>query len=130
VRYTGQTPLFPTGVSVAPGTIRLGFATKLQAKSAALAKSYKVEAWNYRWSADYGSKRWSVKEPKRQGHDELTVESATLSTDGKGVTLKVKGLTPAMQVRVGYDLSSADGKVITGAVHGTIHRLEEKKGGP
>src|SRR5262249_25343216 len=46
VRYTGQTLPFPTGVSVAPGTIRLDFATKLQAKSAALAKGYQVEVWN------------------------------------------------------------------------------------
>ena len=35
-----------------------------------------------------------VSDPKRQGQDELTVESATPGEDGKSVTLQVNGETP------------------------------------
>ena len=125
VRYTGQPLLIPTGLSVHEDGIRLSFAEKLDLKQAGDPKRYEVEEWNYRWSADYGSKRWSVADPKRQGQDTRPVDRVTVGADGKSVLLHVKGLKPVMQMRIGYDIATSDGKAIRGAIHNTINRVGE-----
>lgn len=126
VRYTGQPLSVPTSLAFTKEGIRLGFPQKLDAKKAADGAKYKVEQWGYRWTANYGSARYSVKNPDRQGTDQLEVTSAVLSDDGKSVLIKVKELGPAMQVRIAYDVADADGKALTGTIHGTIHKLAAK----
>ena len=123
VRYTGKPVTVPISLSFHADGIRLGFARKLDARKASECSRYRVEQWNYRWSANYGSPRYSVRQPSRPGQDLLKVESVGLTDDGKGVFLKVRGLGPVMQVRVGYDVAAHDGQALQGAVHGTIHRL-------
>jgi type 1 glutamine amidotransferase len=123
VRYTGRPLAVPTGLDVYADGIRLRFARALDPKQAAERSRYKVEQWNYRWSADYGSKHWSVRDPNRPGHDLLAVTSAALEKGGRSVFLAVKGLGPTMQMRIGYDIRAADGKPLAGAVYNTIHRL-------
>jgi hypothetical protein len=123
VRFTGMTPRIPTALSVRTDGIHLRFACKLDATRAVEKGRWRVEQWNYRWSGDYGSKDWSVRQPDREGHDTLTVTGVTLAKDGQGVFLQVEGLREAMQTRIGYDVLGADGKSVVGAVHNTIHRL-------
>jgi hypothetical protein len=113
----------PTGLSVYTDGIRLDFARRLDAKTAAQVKRYRVEQWNYRWSADYGSRHWSVRDPGREGHDSLKVTSATVAKDGRSVFLAVTALVPAMQTRIGYDIQGAGGERLAGEVHSTIHSL-------
>ncbi len=125
VRFTRQPLLFPTGLSVQKDGIRLEFAEKLDIKQAGDPKRYTVEEWNYRWSGDYGSKRWSVADPKRQGQDTRPIDRVTVGADGKSVTLHVTGLKPVMQMRIGYDLATSDGKGVRGAIHNTINRVGE-----
>jgi Concanavalin A-like lectin/glucanases superfamily len=125
VRFTGQPLLIPTGLSVQKDGIRLEFAERLDAKQAADPKRYEVEEWNYRWSADYGSKRWSVADPKRQGQDTRPIDRVTVGAGGKSVFLQIKGLKPVMQMRIGYDIATSDGKAIRGAIHNTINRVGE-----
>jgi len=108
------------------GRIRLDFAQKLDTAKAIEKSRYRIEQWNYRWSADYGSRRWLVSQPDKVGQDSLVVDEASLSADGKSVFLKVKGLRPVMQMQIGYDVPAASGKRLTGAVYNTIHRLAEK----
>ena len=59
-----------------------------------------VNAWNYLWSPDYGSKHWSVADPRKQGEDTWPVERADVSPDGMSVTLTIRGWRPVMSVRV------------------------------
>jgi hypothetical protein len=123
VRYTGKPLRVPTGLSIHPGAIRLRFPQAVDVRWAKDPARYRVEQWNYRWSADYGSKRWSALRPGSLGQDVLPVESVEVPADGKGVVLRVKGLAPVMQMRIGYDLRGADGTRHEGAVYNTIHRL-------
>jgi hypothetical protein len=123
VRYTGKPLPMPVGLRVQTDGIRIDFARPL-AKSAAEKRRYRVEQCNIRWSADYGSKRWSVRDPGRQGQDVVEVDAATLSEDGKSVFLRIKDLKPVMMMRIGYDVQAADGERLSGAIHNTIHRLE------
>jgi type 1 glutamine amidotransferase len=127
VRYTGKPLTVPTGLGVHANGIRLSFASPLDAKTAADRSRYQVEQWNYRWSGDYGSRHWSVRQPGRVGQDRLSVSSAVLAKDGKSVFLEVKGMTPVMQMRVGYDVRAAGGGQLVGAVYNTVHRLAAEK---
>jgi hypothetical protein len=122
VRYTGRPLRVPTALAVHADGVRLTFTQKLDAATARDPARYRLEQWNYRWRADYGSKHWSVAHPDREGHDVLPVESATLSADGRSVFLRLRPTVPVMQMKIGYDLKGADGKPLTGAVYNTVHK--------
>lgn len=124
VRYTGKPLDVPTAMAVEGDTIRLTFARPLAAATATDAARYQGSAWNYRWSGDYGSKRWRVTEPG-EGEEPVRVKSAALSADGKTVTVRFEDLRPAMQMHVGYNLAAADGRPVVGSVYLTIHSTGE-----
>ncbi len=125
VRYTGQPLPLPLGLTVTTAGLRLDFDQPLD-PSAAQTTRYRVEQWNYRWTENYGSKRYSVKDPNRVGQDTLEIDQITFSKDGKSVLLHVKGLAPVMQMRISYDVQSVGGQRLTGAVHNTIHRVADE----
>jgi len=89
--------------------IKITFSDKLDKKAAEDVDNYNLQQWNYRWLENYGSPHFKVSDPKKQGHDEVEVESATLSPDGRTVTLKIDKLQPVMQMKVDYTLKMADG---------------------
>jgi hypothetical protein len=123
VRYTGKAPTVPIELSVHEGGIRLRFAHALDKKIAEDVTRYRIEQWNYRWSADYGSKRWSVANPLNAGQDRVPITFAKMLPDGRGVFLEIKGLRPVMQMQINYGLASAGGAPLEGVVYNTIHRL-------
>ena len=73
-------------------TIRITFSEALDRSQAEDADNYNLQEWNYRWTQSYGSPHFKVSDPKKQGHDDVEVESASLSPDTKTVTLKVAPL--------------------------------------
>jgi hypothetical protein len=85
--------------------------------------SYSVLRWNYHWTAEYGSRQWSVSDPSKQGYDTVKVKSAKLQPDGRTVMLEVDNMRAAMQIQVGYDLEASDGTQVRGDVYGTAHVL-------
>jgi hypothetical protein len=120
VRYTAKPFPFPVGYHIEPDGVTLTFDHSLDPKSVTDLSHFKVGRWNYRWSADYGSKHWSVAEPNKVGADPVGVTAATLGGDGKSVRLKFADMRPAMQTKIEYDLKAADGTTHTGAVYATI----------
>jgi hypothetical protein len=125
VRYTGKPAALPVSLAVHKNGIRLGFSQPVPKKLAEDVSRYRIEQWNYRWSGDYGSKRWSVKEPEKEGQDRVEIQSATLLDDGKSVFLRVADLRPVMQMQINYDLMTAEGQTLQGAIYNTIHQLGE-----
>jgi type 1 glutamine amidotransferase len=121
VRYTGKPYPFPVTFSVHARGVNLTFDQPLDAKSASDLSKYKVGRCNYRWSGEYGSKNWSVLDPNKEGIDDVPVTAAKLSDDGKTVTLKCD-IRPAMHMKIAYDLQSANGAKLAGAVFTTIHK--------
>ncbi|HVL13258.1 MAG TPA: hypothetical protein VM529_11885, partial [Gemmata sp.] len=121
VRYTGKPFDVPVKMVVDGDAIRLTFSRALDAKAAADAANYKAAWWNYRWSADYGSERWKVSDPKATGQDEFAPNAAKLLVNGKTVELAFAKLRPVMQMQVGYNLKAADGKPVAASVFLTIH---------
>src|SRR5262249_4442443 len=122
VRYTGKPLTMPVGLAAHADGVRLTFASRLDRGSAADAGRYRVKEWNYRWSADYGSKNWSVALPRRAGEDTRELAAAEVSPAGRSVFLRLKGgVHPVMQMQIDYRLTTADGKPLIGAVYNTVH---------
>lgn len=128
VRYTGKPYYLPTGLSVAAGEISIRFDQPLDKEAAEDVDNYNLEQWNYRWTRAYGSPHWKVSNPKEQGHDEVWVDEATLSDDGKTVTLKIEDLAPVMQMKTSFTLEAADGTPIRGTIHHTINKVGNQVG--
>ena len=107
--------------------IRLTFSTALDKKIAEDIESWSAEQWNYKWSATYGSKDWSVQDPTRQGRDKITIQSAKLLPDGKSVFLQIP-VQPVHSMAIRYNLDTAAGKIFKGTFHLTINKLGARFG--
>src|SRR5581483_9651619 len=123
VRYTGAKVHLPLEMHAVAGGLRLRFAEPLEKEVAQDPDSWSAEQWNYKYAADYGSKEYSVLHEGAEGHDPVEVKSATLSDDGRSVTLEMPALRPVMQLRLRYSLRAADGAPVKGEIDSTIHRL-------
>lgn len=121
VRYTGQPFRTPLELQVEPTGLRLTFSVPLDPAVAADKERYHIEQWNYHWTAEYGSPRYSVRHPDEEGQDELPIESARVSDDGKEVFLEVPGLGPVMQMQIDYRVEDTEGKPLDGVIYNTIH---------
>ncbi len=120
VRYTGKPLDVPVKMAVEGNTIRLTFSNALDAKSVEQTDNYKAAWWNYRWSAEYGSKRWKVSNPNAEGQDEFAPQSVKL-LDPHTVELRFEKLQPVMQMQVGYNLLTTQNRKVVGSVFLTIN---------
>ncbi len=152
VRYTGKPARMVTGLKVTRSGLELSFTDPIDPEDATDPDSYEIARWNYLWCGEYGSDDYSARTPDfqgkvrelnrlrldpgkngkaieeltkslKKGRDEVTVESARLSADGKTVTLAIKDLKPVMQMRIRGKLKSADGKRIPLDVYSTINHI-------
>jgi hypothetical protein len=136
IRYTGKALHMPLQLRTCDRGVYLTFDTTLDRELAEDPMSYGVEIWNYIYSENYGSPEVSLLEPERKvergkpNRDELVVRSAKLSDDGRTVFLEVAGMRPVHQMKISYNLDSADGERVKGEVHNTIHVLAEDPGMP
>jgi type 1 glutamine amidotransferase len=120
VRHTGKPFAMPVGFTVKDGGIELAFDQPLDSKAGSVDQ-YKVERWNYQWSANYGSKDWSLDNPKKEGRDNVSIQAVTISADRKRVFLKLPDVRPAMQMKISYDVTGASGQSLKGTTYTTIH---------
>ena len=126
IRYTGKPLHMASALHVASDGLVIGFTEPLDVASATDPGNYDVKAWNYRWSAQYGSPDFRL--DGREGRDTWPVESATLSADRRSVFLKVAQVQRVMQVHVVFKVRMADGGVADNFIHGTIHRTGGENG--
>jgi hypothetical protein len=126
IRHTGKPVLLPSSFAAYADGIELKFDVPLDPASLLQTGGVRVEQWNYHWSSTYGSYHYSVKEPERVGHDQLDVQAATLSHDGKTLFLHVDGLQPVDQIQVSLDVTTAAGESVKANVYGTINGLVER----
>jgi hypothetical protein len=101
--------------------LEMTFSQPLDPASVVNTKNYQIATWGYRWSKDYGSKRYRVSNPNIEGQDVLTVSQAELLVDGKTLRLTIPGFRPAMQLQLGVNLTTTTQKPITGLATLTIH---------
>jgi len=106
--------------------VRITFTAPLDEASAKDAGNWNVEMWNYIYSAGYGSPEVSTKDAKVKQHDKPEVTAVALSADKKTVTLKLSELTPAMQMKIKFNLKAADGSAVSSEIYNTIHKVAGK----
>jgi hypothetical protein len=128
-------PMLPEKLGYTQKGVTLTFPVKLDAELVEDLASYSVQRWDYVRGPQYGSGEFSVDKPdaaareqalaaesqKHRMRDEVKVESAKLSDDGKTVELVLEGMKPSMSLKVGYDLEDEDGEILNGEVHSTVY---------
>jgi hypothetical protein len=134
VRYTGKPVAMPSATHIVPGGIEITFTQPLDPDTANDPDSFAAEQWNYRWTEAYGSPEYSVKNPGKPGHDDVTIKSAKLKEDGRTVLLSIPELKPVMQFALKYDLDTKGGGGagagpvgMKGEIYLTINRVPEKR---
>jgi hypothetical protein len=124
VRYTGRPARMPIALHARRSGLEVRFAESLETASAADPENWQVEAWNYAWTAAYGSPELSPRTEQR-GHDALKVRAVHVGTDDRSVTLEIEELAPVMQMAIKYRIKTADGAPLEGEIIHTIHALGE-----
>ncbi len=122
VRYTGAPVNMPTGLKATKSGLHLTFTGKLD-KESVDAGAFSVEQWNYKWTSGYGSKDYSVADPKQGTHDKVNVKSAKLSSDGRTVFIELENVQPVMQMLVKFDVEAESGEAVKGEIHSTINKV-------
>ncbi len=115
VRYTGKPVYVPIGLAAKKRGMVVHFSGALDPKTAGDPTNYAVKTWSLKRSQQYGSKHFDEKPSK--------VKAATISPDGKTVTLDIEDLKPTWCMEIKYDLKASDGSAVKGFLHNTIHRL-------
>jgi hypothetical protein len=138
VRYVKeQDVIIPEAQEITKKGVILRFAVKVDDELATDKTSFAVERWKYVRGPQYGSGEFSVDSPnvpveenalkaesqKHRVHDKVEVLSAKLLADGKSIELELKDMKPTMQLKISYDLESADGDVMIGTTYGTVKVL-------
>ena len=123
VRYTGQ----PVDLLVAMKTYRNGvaltFTNPLNRDDAENIDHYELEAWNYRWTAEYGSPDFKPLASGQIGRETVEPLSATLLADGKTVFLELTDLKPVDQLGISYTLRTASGATLEQTAYLTLNGI-------
>ena len=122
IRYTGKETHSVVGLKVTSAGVHLTFDHELDSTTVA-QQNFSGERWNYNRTKAYGSPEFSVEDPTRRGHDRLDIYGATLSKDGRTVTLQIDDLRPVDQMVLKFKLKAADGAPIIQSVMHTIHAV-------
>jgi azurin len=120
VRYTGAPVQLPAAFHVHQNGVLLRFTRPLDRAVAELPASHFAQCWNYRYSAAYGSAEFSPRHPGTAGHDPLTITSAHVTPDGRGLFLEIPAQQPVNQLHL--HLGVAAGTTCDLIV--TVHRLD------
>jgi hypothetical protein len=114
VRRTGEPLHLPIALHAANSGVSLTFTEPLD-PSAVDRDNVHVKTWSLKRSASYGSDHYD--------EQSLSIEAATLSTDGRTLSVQVSGIRPTWCMEIRYTLRSAMGTPVEGVIHGTIHSL-------
>lgn len=123
VRYTGAPVHMAAEVHALKNGMQIQFTSALDETSATSMENYSIEQWNYRWSHEYGSPEFSVKDPSQKKHDPVAIKSVRLLADKKSVFLEIPGIQPVHQMKTKVKINAADGSPISQDIYNTIHRL-------
>ncbi len=85
------------------------------------ADKHLVQAWNYRYSAAYGSPELSPRHPGQPGHDVLPIRSAHVLADGRTLFLEIPDLQPVNQLHLHLGMGTEAGSAQD--IYATVHRL-------
>ncbi|MCH2132223.1 MAG: hypothetical protein MK116_00585 [Phycisphaerales bacterium] len=124
VRSTGPLPPLPDDFRAVNDGLVLHFTQPLD-PTAADPDRWDLKAWNYKWTARYGSPEFKLNGDA--GRTNWPVTKVHLSPDRRTVWLQVPDMSPAMQVHVDYAVP-VGGSDHEGYAHLTVHQLAPESG--
>jgi glucose/arabinose dehydrogenase/cytochrome c553 len=130
VRYTGRPLDLPVAVETFRDGLLLTFSNPLDGAAAGDPDNYRVQQWNYRWSAAYGSPELKVSNPLQEGRDEIEVLSATPIGDNDDVDrvfLELKDFQPVDQLSMEMSLKTKNGRPLDRRIDYTIHAVRSER---
>ncbi|HLY08353.1 MAG TPA: DUF6797 domain-containing protein [Planctomycetota bacterium] len=125
VRYTGKPVTLPVSWTVRKTGIDLSFTDPLDREAATDPDRYSAVWFQVESTPDYGSPEFSPLDRTKRGRQPVAISAATLSGDGKTVSLEIPGLRPVTNLIVKYSLRSAAGAKLQNDVSFTINRLPD-----
>jgi len=126
LRYVGGKTRIIERTRVTPTGIELTFNFAIDTETAAAPERWQAEMWNYKWSKRYGSDQFSVRQPDEKGHDTVRVTEVRIHKDHRTVHLTMPDLAVCDQLRLDFEIDSADGVPVKQPVYFTIHGIPEQ----
>jgi glucose/arabinose dehydrogenase/cytochrome c551/c552 len=121
VRYTGAPATVPHDIVPMEQGVLLRFDVPLDRSTATNPDNYSVGTWHYKRTYQYGSPQFRA--DGTTGIDVLMPSSAYLSADAHSVFVGVPGMSPVMQMRVGWSLATSDGMKFQDTAYFTPYEL-------
>jgi putative heme-binding domain-containing protein len=119
VRYTGDPVQLPIEFHAHENGVLVRFSRPIDREVTQLPQRQFAQAWNYRYSAGYGSPELSPSHPGQPGHDALAIRSADVLADGRTLFLEIPDLQPVNQLHL--HLRPDAGPPVD--LFATVHRL-------
>ena len=144
VRYKGKKMVRPLEVKATTQGLYLSFNEALDPETLKSVQNFSVERWNYLYSEQYGSAHFAtdtpdkvleefktrqskavgrVGFPKNQDGEKVYVTAVKLLKDGKTVFLKLHDMKAADNMKVVYNLKTAQGKELQSQIFNTVYEL-------
>ena len=124
IRYTGNPMNIPIKLLATEYGMIVTFSDPLDPETAGNPRSYSVERWKYRRTAEYGSDDYRISDGKK-GHDKLYVTGVKVSRDHRSLFLQIPDMKPTMQMEINYNIQAADESWLSQQIHHTIHVLRD-----
>ncbi|MCY2966404.1 MAG: heme-binding domain-containing protein, partial [Planctomycetota bacterium] len=100
VRYTGGKVQLPRGFHAHQNGVLIEFTAAIDPKIASDVTRQFAQAWNYRYSAAYGSEEYSPSHRGAIGHDPWAITRSFVLADGKHLFLEIPDLQPVSQLQL------------------------------
>ena len=117
IRSTGKPDHLPVGLTTAIGAVTVTFTDPLDRESAENPTAWKIEAWDLKRTKNYGSKHYNQRP--------WPVTKASLSQDGKSITLTVPDLAPTWGMSITCKIQGANGEDVQREIHNSIYKLKD-----
>ncbi len=121
VRYTGGQVQVPVAFHVYENGVAVRFTQPLDRKFAEQTRNHFAQAWNYRYSAAYGSAEFSPSHPGAPGHDPWRIASAHVLSDERTLFLELPELQPVNQLHLRLRIDSREAHDL----FATVHKLDD-----
>jgi putative heme-binding domain-containing protein len=127
VRYTGQPVTLPIAIKIHADGIWLKFSQALDPRIVQDRFAHFAQAWNYRYSASYGSPEFALSHPETPGHDWMAITDVSVSPARDEIFVQMPDLQPVNQLHLNLSLSEASLREpgLTTDLFVTIHHLAE-----
>ena len=115
LRKTEAPAYLPTGLHAQVGRVVVELSDAVDLDSVKDLDNFEIQAWDLKRTANYGSEHYNQRA--------LTITGATISKDGKILTLEVPSLAPTWGMEIRCRLVGEDGTTFERLIHNSIHNL-------